>query len=198
MKRCLALVLVLGLMSCGGDEQDSGERPAECPEIVFVGEGAEPSSFHSGGQLCEGSDAIPGSNASCLGIDVIYPAYEAGEKFVFIDARPPLDYNLHSIKNSISLPYYNVEKCVDFLPKDVWYVTYCACPHNESQYAASVLEDNGFSKVRVLDEGYIEWRNRGYPTTDNPEGTSPEDETPTEEPTDDVPSDDSDDVDPAD
>ena len=117
---------------------------------------------------------------------------------MFIDARPPLDYNLHSIKNSISLPYYNVEKCVDFLPKDVWYVTYCACPHNESQYAASVLEDNGFSKVRVLDEGYIEWRNQGYPTTDNPEGTPPADETPTEEPTDDVPSDDSDDVDPAD
>ena len=73
MKRCLALMLVLGLMSCGGDEQESGERPAECPEIVYVGEGAEPSSFHSGGQLCEGSDAIPGSNASCPGIDVIYP-----------------------------------------------------------------------------------------------------------------------------
>lgn len=178
MKRYAAMMLVLGLVSCGGDDEVSGERPAECPEIVYAGQGAEPSSFHSGGQLCEGSDAIAGSDASCLGIDVIYPAYEAGEKFVFIDARPPLDYNLHSIVNSISLPYYNVEKCVDYLPKDVWYVTYCACPHNESQYAASVLEDNGFSKVRVLDEGYIEWRSRGYPTTDNPEGTPAEGEQP--------------------
>lgn len=178
MKHCLALMLVFGLVSCGGDEQETGEKPAECPDIVYVGQGAEPSSFHSGGQLCEGSDAIEGSTASCLGIDVIYPAYEAGEKFVIIDARPPLDHNLHSIKDSISLPYYDVEKCVDHLPKDVWYVTYCACPHNESQYAASVLEDNGFSKVRVLDEGYIEWRNRGYPTTDNPEGTPVQEEQP--------------------
>ena len=197
MKRCLAMMLVLGLVSCGGDEQESGERPAECPEIVYVGEGAEPSSFHSGGQLCEGSDAIEGSTASCLGIDVIYPAYAAGEKFVVIDARPPLDHNLHSIKNSISLPYYNVEKCVDYLPKDVWYVTYCACPHNESQYAASVLEDNGFSKVRVLDEGYIEWRSRGYPTTDNPEGTPPVEEPAADDQSEDEPSENADDTDTA-
>ena len=168
--------MAFGLAACGEATQENAERPAECPEVVYVGQGPEPSSFHSGGQLCESSDAIEGSDTSCLGIDVIYPAYAAGEKFIFIDARPPLDHNLHNIKDSISLPYYDVEKCVDFLPKDAWYVTYCACPHNESQYAASVLQDNGFSKVRVLDEGYIEWRNRGYPTTDNPEGTPAQEE----------------------
>ena len=39
-----------------------------------------------------------------------------------------------------------------------------------------MLSENGFSKVKVLDEGYIEWRNRGYPTTDNPDGTVAEEE----------------------
>jgi len=162
MKHCLNIVLlafVLNSMGCG--EEIIEELP-DCPEVVYVGDGAQPSSFHTGGQL--------------LGIDVIYPAYAAGEKFVIIDARPPLDHNLHSIKDSISLPYYDVEKCVNALPKDVWYITYCACPHNESQHAADVLEENGFSKVKVLDEGYIEWRNRGYPTTDNPDGTPAEED----------------------
>lgn len=156
----LVVISVLGLTGCG---EETTEVAANCPEVVYVGDGAEPSAFHTGGQL--------------LGIDLIYPAYAAGEKFIILDARPPLDYNLHSIKNSISLPYYDVEKCVDALPKDAWYITYCACPHNESQYAADVLEENGFSKVKVLDEGYIEWRNRGYPTTDNPDGTVAEEET---------------------
>ena len=155
----LAIVSVLGMVGCG---EEVAEVSADCPEVVYVGDGGEPSSFHTGGQL--------------LGIDLIYPAYAAGEKFVIIDARPPLDHNLHSIKDSISLPYYDVEKCVDALPKDVWYITYCACPHNESQHAANVLSENGFSKVKVLDEGYIEWRNRGYPTTDNPDGTVAEEE----------------------
>jgi hypothetical protein len=46
MKRYAAMMLVLGLVSCGGDDEVSGERPAECPEIVYAGQGAEPSSFH--------------------------------------------------------------------------------------------------------------------------------------------------------
>ena len=175
MKLFMLSLLVIALTSCGEKAEENAERPAECPEVIYVGDGPEPSSFHSGGQVCESSDAIQGSDTSCLGIDVVYPAYAAGEKFILIDARPPLDFNLHSITHSISIPYYDIEKCVDFLPKDAWYVTYCACPHNESQYAAAVLEDNGFSKVHVLDEGYIEWRDRGYSTTDNPEGTPTED-----------------------
>lgn len=158
MKQILGSLVILSVLAFAGCGEEATEVPADCPEVVYVGDGVEPSSFHTGGQL--------------LGIDLIYPAYAAGEKFIIIDARPPLDHNLHSIKDSISLPYYDVEKCVDALPKDVWYITYCACPHNESQYAADVLEENGFSKVKVLDEGYIEWRNRGYPTTDNPEGTA--------------------------
>ena len=163
MKQFLSYAVAISVLSLVGCGEETSEVSADCPEVVYVGDGAEPSSFHTGGQL--------------LGIDLIYPAYAAGEKFIIIDARPPLDHNLHSIKNSISLPYYDVEKCVDALPKDVWYITYCACPHNESQYAADVLEENGFSKVKVLDEGYIEWRNRGYPTTDNPDGIL-EEETP--------------------
>ena len=100
----LVVISVLGLTGCG---EETTEVAANCPEVVYVGDGAEPSAFHTGGQL--------------LGIDLIYPAYAAGEKFIILDARPPLDYNLHSIKNSISLPYYDVEKCVDALPKDAWF-----------------------------------------------------------------------------
>lgn len=149
--------MVAVLLGACGDEPVENEKPENCPEVLYVGNGAEPASFHAGERL--------------LGIDTIYAAYANNEKFIFLDARPPLDFNLHTVVNAMPLPYYEVENCVDYLPKDAWYITFCACPHNESEYAADVLEEAGFTKVKVLDEGYIEWRNRGYPTTDNPNGT---------------------------
>ena len=150
----LIMLAALGIVGCGSPTVD--EEAVDCPEVIYVGEGSDPASFYTFDLL--------------LGIDVIYEAFAAGEKFVMIDARPPSDYKLHHVKGAISLPYYDVEKCVNNLPKDAWYITYCACPHNESEYAANVLLNNGFEKAKVLDEGYIIWRECGYPTSDFPDG----------------------------
>ena len=73
------------------------------------------------------------------------------------------------------MPFFDVEKCYSVLPKDTWIVTYCACPHNESEHAANVLKENGYEKVRVLNEGYIEWKEAGYPFYVPPEEAESDD-----------------------
>ena len=128
---------------------------SNCPDITYVGNGEEPVGFENAGE-----DFL-------LGIDSIYPEYERGAKFILVDARPPADYNLHTIVGAISIPYYDMPMCADTIPKDAWVVTFCACPHDESVAAANYLTEAGHDKVVVMDEGYIVWRlERGYPTTD--------------------------------
>ena len=48
-------------------------------------------------------------------------------------------------------------------PKDDRIVCYCGCPHHLSSIRASSLQQNGYSKVYVIDEGYWEWHRQGFP-----------------------------------
>lgn len=43
-------------------------------------------------------------------------------------------------------------------------VTYCDCPHHLAGLRASALMDEGFEEVYAIDEGFVEWRERNYPT----------------------------------
>ena len=163
---CSALLVFTAGCGNGTDSPDVDQdpRPINCPEVSYIGDAGEP----------EGFDAV--GEDHLLGIDVIYPEYEKGARFVILDARPPADFNMHTIVGAISVPFYDVPTCAEYLPKDAWIITFCACPHDESVQAAEYLVEAGFDKVAVLDEGYIEWRmERGYPTTDNTEAADASD-----------------------
>jgi len=163
--RVAALVMLMSHTGCGGSEDDepiemmsTTSLPAECRQ--------EPAAVNAFGP---DPDEFVGDGEIFVSIDEVWEAYSQGKKIIFLDARPPSDYVLHHIEGAISMPFYDVESCFSLLPKDVWIVAYCACPHNESVYAAEALMDEGFTKVRVLNEGYIEWRQREYPTSDQTE-----------------------------
>lgn len=108
-----------------------------------------------------------------LGLDEFYPAYQAGLDLVIADARPAVDYAKDHIIGARNIPFTAINNCDGAmvtetggcfdLPMDKWIVAYCACPHSESEYLALGLIANGYSKVKVLDEGYIAWLERGYP-----------------------------------
>jgi cytochrome c oxidase cbb3-type subunit 3/ubiquinol-cytochrome c reductase cytochrome c subunit len=66
------------------------------------------------------------------------------------------------IAGAVSVPIYAVERSLPQLPRERWIVAYCACPHAASGAAAGALRRNGYDRVRLLDEGYVDWR-RGYP-----------------------------------
>ena len=97
-------------------------------------------------------------------------AYDNQDRFILIDARPSVDYNLRHITGAYSVPFYEAADHVDRFPIGEWYVTYCACPHSESGIVAEALMEVGHETVGIIDEGYLVWEELGYPTT---EGENP-------------------------
>lgn len=117
----------------------------------------------------EGDDPVFDPDPRFVSVDTLKAAMDAEAKMLILDARPPTDYVDRHIKGAASLPFYDVQNHLDEIPRDVWIVTYCACPHAESEAAADVLLGAGFANVRVLDEGFNVWVERGYPTVAGPE-----------------------------
>jgi cytochrome c oxidase cbb3-type subunit 3/ubiquinol-cytochrome c reductase cytochrome c subunit len=100
--------------------------------------------------------------------DDVFAAYKAGQTFMIIDARPKSDFLRSHIKGALSIPFYDIESVIGLLPKDIWIVTYCVCPHALSGKAADGLKIAGYGKVAVLDEGFFFWLKKGYPSESSP------------------------------
>ncbi len=96
--------------------------------------------------------------------DDVNAAYEAGQSFIIIDARPGSDYLRSHITGAISIPFYDIKSAAGLLPKDQWIITYCACPHALSGKAADTLKADGYDKVAILNEGFFYWLDQGYPS----------------------------------
>ncbi len=96
--------------------------------------------------------------------DDIKKQLDRGARMAILDARAPSDYMGEHIAGAVSVPFYGVAPYADKLPKNAWLVCYCACPHAESGQLASALQEIGFKKVTVLEEGLGVWKARGYPT----------------------------------
>jgi len=101
-----------------------------------------------------------------VGVDEVFAELNRNAKLTLADARPTSDFLLEHITGAVNVPFYDAELFVDQLPKESWIVVYCACPHAESGQVADLLESKGFTKVKVLDEGFFEWKDRGYPVTE--------------------------------
>lgn len=104
------------------------------------------------------------SKKQFVSVDEVYKAYAAGKSFILLDARPHSDYLKDHITGAVSIPFYDVKKELSRLPKTIWIITYCACPHAMSAEAAAVLKKAGYHKVGILDEGFFNWKGKGYPT----------------------------------
>ena len=106
-----------------------------------------------------------------ISLNTIKAAYDNNEPFLFLDARPTVDYNLRHIKGAYSVPFYEVEHHESKFPDDIWYIAYCACPHAESGIVAEYFLEQGHTTVGILDEGYLLWEEREYPTETGPDET---------------------------
>jgi cytochrome c oxidase cbb3-type subunit III len=95
--------------------------------------------------------------------DDVYAAHQAKKSFIIVDARPGSDYLRSHIQGAISIPFYDMPSAVGLLPKNLWIITYCGCPHAISGKAADTLKGAGYDKVAVLDEGFFFWQEKEYP-----------------------------------
>jgi len=111
-----------------------------------------------------------------VSVEEVNAALAAKKKMVIIDARPQSDWMRVHVAGAVSIPYHEVEK-LDAIPKDVWAIAYCACPHHLSGIVVDELIKKGHKKALVLDEGILEWHRRGYPVTAAPGVQPPPKET---------------------
>ncbi len=102
-----------------------------------------------------------------------YPEEEGGKEFVFVDARPYVDYkeghidgaismSLHSFDEMAGLPVHMENGVID--PASTILIVYCKggdC--DESLLAAGQLEDIGFT-CHIFEDGYPAWVNANFET----------------------------------
>lgn len=127
-------------------------------------------SHHDAATIDVVESGTPDAGSLFVPVEQVRRDLELGAAVTFIDARPPADYAVEHIAGAISLPYYDGStRWNELLPLSRKLITYCGCPHTESEYLARVLIPHGFTDVHVLDEGFWIWRERGYPTVTGPD-----------------------------
>jgi rhodanese-related sulfurtransferase len=94
----------------------------------------------------------------------------------FADARGPDQYENSHIDGAVLSPAPEDMRDSDD-PLNQWgqqdrIVCYCGCPHHLSSIRASQLINAGYENVYVIDEGFFEWTDLGYPVTGNDGGIS--------------------------
>jgi cytochrome c oxidase cbb3-type subunit 3/ubiquinol-cytochrome c reductase cytochrome c subunit len=129
--------------------------PAKTPPLPLG-----PVPIHPHGPEPEGFVATPQTTH----LDVVKAQLDRGARMALLDARAPSDYIGEHIPDAVSVPFYDPDPYVSALPKDAWLICYCSCPHAESGQLAQKLQQKGFTKVTVLDEGLRGWKAKGYPT----------------------------------
>jgi mono/diheme cytochrome c family protein/rhodanese-related sulfurtransferase len=107
-----------------------------------------------------------------VSVDEVKKGLDEKRKMIIIDARPASDWMRVHITGAVSIPYHDMKR-LDDVPKDVYAIAYCACPHHLSGVVVDELLKRGYKKALVLDEGILEWHRRGYPVVAAPGVTPP-------------------------
>lgn len=89
---------------------------------------------------------------------------------IFLDARTPAEYDQGHIQGAVNLPWNKVdnyfETVIMTLDPETVVITYCdgkAC--SLSHDLAGLLKDLGFTRVKVLVNGWTLWKEQGLPST---------------------------------
>ena len=87
---------------------------------------------------------------------------------VFLDARTPAEYDQGHIQGAVNLPWDDVdnyfETVIMTLDPEATFITYCdgeACLLSHD--LAMLLKDLGFTRVKVLVNGWTLWKENGLP-----------------------------------
>jgi len=137
------------------DEDSSDGRPPAFPNPPASPD-ADPSTFDT--------LSMNGETVRLAPIDVVERWYRRGEAR-FVDARGLGQYEKSHIYGAVSSSAEQGSSggAIDPWPSDARTVTYCGCPHHLSSMRAAGLQKGGHTNVYALDEGFIEWSDRGYP-----------------------------------
>jgi rhodanese-related sulfurtransferase len=174
------LALGAGLTACGPratePAQSGSDAPVTAAPALATGPfdnpdnattPEEPQTLDSASPAATGGPPPSPAEAFVEGSDLFVPAQtvhdavDQGMNIVFVDARTAMDYEFGHIPGAINVPYFEAEQHLDRLPRDAWIVAYCECPIAEARQVADTLIANGFTQVKVIEEGLQGWRELG-------------------------------------
>jgi rhodanese-related sulfurtransferase len=109
---------------------------------------------------------VDGEMVPLAPVEVTHNWYDRGAAR-FVDARGEGQYEKARIEGAVwsPAPAGRPEDPVEAFDTDDRIVCYCGCPHHLSSLRAATLISNGYESVYVIDEGFFEWSDRGYPVT---------------------------------
>jgi cytochrome c oxidase cbb3-type subunit 3 len=98
-------------------------------------------------------------------MEQVAKALKEKNKLVILDTRTTSEWHNAHIPGAVPIPYYIGEnKVAHGLPKDdTWIIAYCSCPHAASDKVINMLRKKGYKNTAVIDEGFFNWINAGYP-----------------------------------
>jgi len=85
---------------------------------------------------------------------------------VVVDNQPKEAYDIEHIPGAINFPWVTEVRPPINLPRDKTLVFYCACTHVEdsTDMANQLMKKMGYSKIVVLEGGWLRWQELGYPS----------------------------------
>ncbi len=114
-----------------------------------------------------GKDAPVNPKVEIDDINLAKQAFDRGDT-VFVDARPFEVYQEGRISGAISLPVRRFDDDImafmDAYPVETPLITYCSGRSCEDSHRlAQLLGELGYGNVRVMVDGYPDWKAKGYP-----------------------------------
>lgn len=98
-------------------------------------------------------------------MEQVAKALKEKNRLIILDTRTSSEWHNAHIPGAIPIPYYiSEDKVAQGLPNDdTWIIAYCSCPHAASDKVINMLRKQGYKNTAVIDEGFFNWINAGYP-----------------------------------
>lgn len=115
-------------------------------------------------------------NIQLISVEELKTKVSANEPVVIIDVRSADSYAGSStkIKGAIHISVRKLKYRLGFpplkdVPRDTEVITYCSCPSEHSSIqAAQIMLESGFTRVRALKGGWVEWQKANGPVEYRP------------------------------
>lgn len=153
-----------GLAGCSGNSKDSSEGTAGPARDGYPPESGTTPTDRTIDTSAFETTTVEGVDVPLAPIDATHHWYR-GRAARFVDARGQAQYDRSHITGAVLSPAPDGtgDDPVEAWPTDDRIVCYCGCPHHLSSLRAASLIENGYGQVYVIDEGFWEWQDRGYP-----------------------------------
>lgn len=90
---------------------------------------------------------------------------DIGEEIAFIDMRSAAEFAKGHLPNAKSIPIDALGHRWKEIPTSGRVVLYCSCPpgQRDETFGYTLMRQEKYRNVTVLEAGYAEWMKRGYP-----------------------------------